>query len=63
MDKKTKRYVKLHELNKSEERLEIERTHTLHMGIVDDEGVEGIVEIDKKNPDQNDINRWNFVVE
>jgi hypothetical protein len=52
MDIKLERYVKIHELNKSEERLEFERTHTLYMGIVDDEGVEGIVKIDKNDPDQ-----------
>jgi hypothetical protein len=52
MDKKLERFVKLHEINKSDERIEFERTHTLHMGILDDEGVEGITEIDKNNPDQ-----------
>jgi hypothetical protein len=52
MDKKLERYVKIHELNKSDERVEFERTHTLHMGIVDDEGVEGVTEIDKNNPEQ-----------
>jgi hypothetical protein len=52
MDIKTERYVKIHEINKSDERIEFERTHTLHMGIVDDEGVEGITQINKNDPDQ-----------
>lgn len=52
MDKRLERIVKIHDLNKSDERIEFERKHTLHMGIVDDEVVEGIIAVDKNNPDQ-----------
>jgi hypothetical protein len=52
MNTKTERFLKIYNLNKSDERLEFEKNHTLHLGIISDYGVEFVLKVD-----HNDIQK------